>query len=153
FGEADCFEILGAMNAVGVEVEDGEDAAVVDVEQDESRATDRLRISSQSKNQTADELRLSCAQVSVQRDAFAAVKRLRKFRRDAFGFFDAVGLVDQKVCSQPLGSRGVSLPSCSRKTPGSLVKRPIGVSPISVNLPRLKFMITDSRARSSMNLA
>src|SRR5207302_611178 len=106
-GEADGFEIVGAVDAVGVEVEEGEAAGVVDVQEDEGGAGDGAGVAAEADEQAADELGFAGAEVAVEGDALAAGEIGGKFGGDGFGALDAVGLVDHSVCSQPLGSMGV----------------------------------------------
>src|SRR5271165_3153316 len=92
-------------------------ATGVDVEQDESWATDRRRAGAESSRKAADELGFSRAEITFEGDAFAADQRSRQLFCNRFGFPDAVGLVRlhrvQSVCSQPAAASG-------RKTPWSM---------------------------------
>src|SRR5205823_6579033 len=81
-GKTDRLEIFAAADAVSVEVEDFEPAGIVDVEQDERRAADRVDVDAQTREQTADELRLSRAHLAAQRETLPPFKRSGQLRRD-----------------------------------------------------------------------
>ncbi len=84
FLEADLLEVFAPVDAVSVEVIDGQPPARVDVEQDVSRAADTL-IAAEGANQSSDELRLARPQIAVQGDALAALEGLRQLGGDGFG--------------------------------------------------------------------
>jgi len=89
--EADRFEIVRAVDPVGVEVEDAKSAGVVDVQQDERGTADRARVATESADEAADELRLAGTELAVQRDALPAPERRRELRGDGFRLLDAGG--------------------------------------------------------------
>lgn len=93
-GKADRFEVIWAVDAIGVEVIDRETAGVVDVEQDKRGAADGAGGAAQAPDEATDELCLSRAQVAVEGDAFATTERVRQFHGDLLGFCDAVGFTD-----------------------------------------------------------
>ncbi len=95
FGETDGLEIVGSADAVGVQMEDGQSAAVVDIQQDERGAGDGTRLATETADQAADELGFSGAQVSVEGDQFATGEGCRQFGGDGFGLLDAGGAVNQ----------------------------------------------------------
>lgn len=90
-GTANRFEVIGAGDAIRVEMEDCQPAAGIDIQEDKCRAADRARPAAEAPDQAADELRLTGAQVAVKGDAFTAAKRAGKLRGDRFSLLDAVG--------------------------------------------------------------
>src|SRR5690242_10100009 len=84
-GEADCLEILGAADAIGVKVKELEPPGVVDVEQDESGAGDGALIAPKALEQAAHEVGFARAHLTVQRDALAAGEPAGKLGRERFG--------------------------------------------------------------------
>ena len=72
FRKADGLEIIGAGDAIRIQMIDRQTARVVDVEQHVGRAADRTDIAAKAAKQPADELGLAGAQIAVERETFAA---------------------------------------------------------------------------------
>src|SRR5690242_1266588 len=66
-------------------------SAIVDIEQNERRAADVAWVAPQPAEQPADELRLAGAKLSLQRDALAAVQRMRQCGGKRLSLIGAVG--------------------------------------------------------------
>ncbi len=90
-GEADVDEVFAAVDAVGVEMKDGEARGLVDVEEDEGGAGDSAGVAAEGADQAADELGFAGAELAFEGDDVAGMEGGGEAGGDGFGVGDAAG--------------------------------------------------------------